>query len=297
MNKKILFSILLVSILLSCNQKKDKQKADKILTEWLGKSIKFPNNMLLSIYEKDTLIPDFLSKPYKVLLYVDSSGCASCKLKLSDWQKIIGETNSTMKNKLSFVFSFQPRSNDELVYLFHCDRFNYPVFIDKTNEMNNLNHFPEDETYQCFLLDSTNKVIAVGNPIRNPKVWNLYKQIITGIRNNHDKGSTLVEVKNSEVELGEIKSGAKQKIVFYLKNVGKKPLIISNVTTSCDCTIAKYNKKPIPVGQTATVVLEYKPNSLGYFSKTADVVCNVPEGYVRLKISGEVVKNKEIVSS
>ena len=70
--------------------------------------------------------------------------------------------------------------------------------------MNNLNHFPENETYQCFLLDSINKVMAVGNPIRNPKVWDLYKQIITGISNNHDKGNTLVEVKSSEVELGEI---------------------------------------------------------------------------------------------
>ena len=68
------------------------------------------------------------------------------------------------------------------------------------------------------------------------------------------------------------------------------PLIIQNVNTSCGCTVAKYEKMPIAKGESTTVVLEFKPNSLGYFSKTADVVCNVPEGYVRLKISGEVVE-------
>jgi hypothetical protein len=75
-----------------------------------------------------------------------------------------------------------------------------------------------------------------------------------------------------------------------LKNKGKKPLLIQSVKTSCGCTVAKYDKKPIPQGETTTIVLEYKPNSLGYFSKTADVVCNVPKGSVRLRISGEVVE-------
>jgi len=78
--------------------------------------------------------------------------------------------------------------------------------------------------------------------------------------------------------------------IFMLKNVGSKTLIIRNVNTSCNCTVAKYDKKPVAQGEKATVLLEYKPNSMGYFSKTADVMCNVSDGFVRLEISGEVVE-------
>jgi hypothetical protein len=77
---------------------------------------------------------------------------------------------------------------------------------------------------------------------------------------------------------------------FMLKNVGSRTLIIRTVNTSCNCTVAKYDKEPVAQGEKATVLLEYKPNSMGYFSKTADVMCNVSDGFVRLEISGEVVE-------
>jgi len=205
MHKKSIFLLFAALLLSACNQKNDRHaKAEKIVAEWLGKTIQLPANMRLTISGKDTVMPKFHSTKYKILFFSDSTGCASCKLNLFEWQKLIAETDSTLTGKLSFIFCFQPRNRDDLISLLRSERFIQPVFIDKTNEMNNLNHFPENETYQCFLLDSINKVMAVGNPIRNPKVWDLYKQIITGISNNHDKGNTLVEVKSSEVELGEI---------------------------------------------------------------------------------------------
>lgn len=102
--------------------------------------------------------------------------------------------------------------------------------------------------------------------------------------------STKVKVIKDSLSLGKFEYYSIKRVPFQLKNNGNQSLVISNVNTSCGCTAAKYDKKPVPHGETTTVVLEYKPNSLGYFSKTADVVCNVPEGFVRLKISGEVVE-------
>lgn len=58
------------------------------------------------------------------------------------------------------------------------DRFDYPVFIDENNQINSLNHFPDKPELQCFLLDKDNKVLLIGNPVLNPKVWELYKQTI-----------------------------------------------------------------------------------------------------------------------
>jgi len=75
-----------------------------------------------------------------------------------------------------------------------------------------------------------------------------------------------------------------------LTNTGKKPLTIQSVKTSCGCTVAKYDKKPVLPRETTTVKLEYKPNSLGYFSKTADVVCNIvlPKNRFFVKFGAEI---------
>jgi len=102
--------------------------------------------------------------------------------------------------------------------------------------------------------------------------------------------NTRVNLLNESLSLGKFEYYSIKRVPFQLKNNGNQPLVICSVNTSCGCTVAKYEKKAVPPGETTTVVLEYKPNSLGYFSKTADVVCNVPKGYVRLKISGEVVE-------
>lgn len=104
------------------------------------------------------------------------------------------------------------------------------------------------------------------------------------------EGITTIEIEEDSISIGKISFNDNQTFNYKINNIGNFPLVIYSVKTSCGCTAAKYDKKPIPQGKTTSVVLEYKPNSLGYFSKTADVVCNVPEGYVRLKISGEVVE-------
>lgn len=107
-------------------------------------------------------------------------------------------------------------------------------------------------------------------------------------KNKSDK--TTVEIEKKTVNLGCVKHNLASRASFKLNNIGKKPLEIQSIKTSCGCTVAKYDKKPIAQGETTTVVLEYKPNTLGYFTKTADVVCNVPEGSIRLRIYGEVFK-------
>ena len=65
-------------------------------------------------------------------------------------------------------------------YLFKRKGFNYLVFIDEQNTIEQLNHFPKQPEYQCFLLDKDNKVLLLGNPVLNPKICELYKQAVTG---------------------------------------------------------------------------------------------------------------------
>ena len=74
---------------------------------------------------------------------------------------------------IPLLFFFHPKDMKELRYLTRRDSFTYPVCFDEKDELNVLNRFPSDMTFQTFLLDKEHKVVSVGNPVHNPKVKEL----------------------------------------------------------------------------------------------------------------------------
>ena len=45
-------------------------------------------------------------------------------------------------------------------------------------------NIPTDTRLHSFLLDKDSKIILVGNPLRNEKLWDLYKNVIENELNN-----------------------------------------------------------------------------------------------------------------
>ena len=76
--------------------------------------------------------------------------------------------------------------------------------------------------------------------------------------------------------------------VFTVKNDGDKPLVISNVTTSCGCTVADWTKEPIAPGATGKVLAVFDAKALGHFYKDISVYCNASDLPIYLMINGEV---------
>ncbi|MDR1373255.1 MAG: hypothetical protein LBJ17_09125 [Dysgonamonadaceae bacterium] len=151
------------------------------MAEWTGKEIKFPDNFECNLQGSDTvssLCAELLDSEYKILLYIDSTGCTSCKLRLFEWRQLMQEADRLFPYKVKFLFFFHPQNIAELNYFLLRDRMDYPVFIDKNDTIYKLNKFPSEEQFQCFLLDKNNMVLAIGNPVLNPKIWKLYKDII-----------------------------------------------------------------------------------------------------------------------
>jgi hypothetical protein len=164
-----------------CSTKHKHPETIDVIKEWIDKDILVPNNVSCCILGKDTTkykCTCLLESKYKILLYVDSTGCSDCRLKLFLWKQLIEETDSLFSDKLSFLFFLQPKNDEDLFYLIRGNDFNYPVFIDRKNEINQLNNFPQQQEYQCFLLDKNNKVLFLGNPAINPNIWELYKRYI-----------------------------------------------------------------------------------------------------------------------
>ncbi|MDR3235284.1 MAG: DUF1573 domain-containing protein [Prevotellaceae bacterium] len=171
------------------------------------------------------------------------------------------------------------------MYLFQKEKFDYPVYIDRTNSINRLNHFPAQIEFQCFLLDSNNKVLSIGNPTLNPKVWELYKQIITG--EEADKiPVTTVEPQQTEIKITDLQVGKTSEAAFVLKNTGTQPLVIQAVNASCGCTVPEWEKQPIAAGKSTEIKVKITPEEKGYFHKTVTVHCNTEAGSIVLNVSG-----------
>lgn len=100
------------------------------------------------------------------------------------------------------------------------------------------------------------------------------------------------EFENEVIDYGEIAVNSDGNRVFKFKNIGKAPLIISNVKGSCGCTVPTKPEEPIMPGETGEIKVKYATNRIGPFSKTVTITSNAYEPTVVLRIKGRVLEQK-----
>lgn len=101
-----------------------------------------------------------------------------------------------------------------------------------------------------------------------------------------------IEFEQTTIDYGTIEKGADGVRVFKFKNTGDAPLIISNVKSSCGCTIPKKPNGPIMPGQTGEIEVKYDTKRVAPIRKTVTVMSNADTPTVALKIKGTVVESK-----
>jgi hypothetical protein len=89
-------------------------------------------------------------------------------------------------------------------------------------------------------------------------------------------------------DFGSIVYGANGKIDFTFTNKGTKPLAITDVKSSCGCTIPNWTKEPVEPGKTGIINIEYNTKLPGIFNKTVVVYSNANNSPVRLEVRGKV---------
>lgn len=109
--------------------------------------------------------------------------------------------------------------------------------------------------------------------------------------------ATPVENKNApdfkfeveEYNFGTIKQGDKVTYDFSFVNSGKEPLIISNASGSCGCTVPSYPKEPIAKGGKAVIHVEFNSTGkMGQQDKTVTLTSNAKSGNKVLHLKGTV---------
>ena len=272
----------------------NKQKIAKFVEEWSGKMVSFPSDLKFFSYDEEVTSLLQNKWDYAVLSYTDSMGCTSCKLQLNRWRSFINETDTLLEKRIAYLFIIHPFERKELIQLLKEYKFDYPVCIDEENVFNKQNHLPENDVFQTFLLDENNKVLAIGNPVLNPAVKELYLKIIQG-KTLQDESEdklimTTVSLESTVLSMGDFSWQEERQGTFRLKNTGEKPLVIQDIVTSCGCLTVDYSQEPVMPGKEAVLRMTYKADSPGYFNKVVTVYCNVEDSPIRLRVSGNALE-------
>lgn len=101
------------------------------------------------------------------------------------------------------------------------------------------------------------------------------------------------KAENNTIDYGTVVKGEDSGVrTFEFTNTGDEPLVITNVRSSCGCTVPSKPAAPIMPGKSDKIDVKYNMG-LGKIAKTITVesnATNVTNGTVQLRIKGEVVK-------
>lgn len=102
-----------------------------------------------------------------------------------------------------------------------------------------------------------------------------------------------VQVEKAIYEFGTITQGEKVTYTFKFKNVGKTPLIITNATATCGCTVPEYPKEPVKSGADGEIKVTFdSTGKLGLQDKVVTITSNANPKFEELHLVGDVKEKK-----
>lgn len=107
-------------------------------------------------------------------------------------------------------------------------------------------------------------------------------------KKNKEITPTQIEFKTFTHDFGEIHSKKEVNKLFNFTNIGNRPLVITDVKTSCSCTVSKWTKEAIKSNESGKIKVIYDAKSPGRFKKTITVFYNGKDSPKELVIKGEV---------
>jgi hypothetical protein len=91
-------------------------------------------------------------------------------------------------------------------------------------------------------------------------------------------------------DFGKVKEGEKVQYEFKFTNTGKSPLIISDATATCGCTVPEPPKDPIKPGATAVIKVVFDTmGKSGLQDKVVTITSNGNPSINDVHLTGEVV--------
>ncbi|MEQ8244381.1 MAG: DUF1573 domain-containing protein [Fulvivirga sp.] len=95
-------------------------------------------------------------------------------------------------------------------------------------------------------------------------------------------------------EFGDIYQGDKVEHVFKFENVGTETLVITNVQTTCGCTVPAWPRDPIAPGQESEIKVVFNSaGKIGRVTKVITIVSNAVNPNSKVTIVTNILPKKE----
>ena len=129
---------------------------------------------------KSTDIDENLSKPFRLIVFVDSSSCSLCEIrKIWKWEAFLKEKERSNFIGLFVILETNRKKMADIKETLESDGISCPVYLDyKFSFLRNNPHVPNNHLFHSFLLDKNDSVILIGEPIQNKTIENLYDKKI-----------------------------------------------------------------------------------------------------------------------
>ena len=101
---------------------------------------------------------------------------------------------------------------------------------------------------------------------------------------------TSVTLIDSVYDFGKISEGEMVEFNYRFKNSGNKPLVVSNVSASCGCTVPEKPEAPVQPGETGYIKVKFNSDKrVGEAHKTITVQSNANPAFPELLLKGIVI--------
>ncbi len=233
-------------------------------------------------------IEERLRKSSQLILFVPEEQCGDCVTAEYEKMKLL---QGNIQDNIVLITNFS-KTRDLKLWI-NSKKIDYPVY--------NVGHFFLDEINQSrqialFLLDSTLVLQHLFIPISfMPELSDEYYEFIENYSEKVD--NDLVLIQEAEVEINETKHDFGKLTLnelastkFEILNISSSPVVISDIKTTCGCTVTEWSKDPINKGEKTYVKVDFKADKYGVFSKKIFVYSNSQNSPHHLMITGRVVE-------
>lgn len=239
------------------------------ILDWSDKEIIFPDSIIVELQnqpvERELVIGEYDFAIYTILNA--DKGCTSCQLMLSEWERLMAsvQTHLPCDERLSLIFVIESEPTDEIRDIIRINNFKYPVLYDPYKTFEKLNQFPKENSLRTFLINDSNVVKVIGNPIIVPSLINLYKNVLnpdlTYNIYNSESDCPVVASEN-RIPLGIIHIGEKIALTATMENVSDTIIQVDRIVTSCECVSTKLRKKRLNPGSSTDLRIFFELDTL-----------------------------------
>lgn len=169
-------------------------------------------------------------------------------------------------------------------------RFNLPIVFDNHHLFYQKNTLLQGSNFNTYLLNFNNEIIAVGNPVLNPKILKYYTDLIkreSQIKVEHymdgDYGLSLGIISPSDVIERQI----------FITNISDSTLHLTDLIPHCDCVIPKAKNPIVDVNDQLEINIQFRSDSIrGPFKRLVDAYFEEKETPMPIVIYGYNQLNK-----